>query len=516
MRAAMGNSQRAWAAVLGVLALAACSPQAVTASDGDVAVDAVVAETLVDAEVDGTDSLPDTVADVPDAVDTADSSDTADVPYWIAHDIDIAGLGVITSSGFCSDVYLQVKPGDPPEGPTCASACPAPYPCTCGTCPWVETPLMNVPRYGAAAIWTGEEVLVFGGTTSTGNGAPPYIFTAERWNPSSDKGFEMIDLPFTSTSSWAKAFWTGTEAVVIQDDLEFRFDPKTNLVTEMPLAPVYRTPHGAIVWTGEMLVWWGGDRATMNGPVHAAHLAGWRPTTGWQDLPFPSTYLQSSYGEEPYCMTALDSQIYVFDPRGPRNPASGLDPAKPVMLRYDPATTAWTALPQTMVSDIHCTAVYDAQPIMFQAFPDGIALIPAIGPYADSPDLPAVGEIWWKVSGQWTATKPPPLTGPFSNTPAPAWTGSQFAIAGVLFEDPVTTGKLLPDASGVDGPTWPVRYDPYTDEFSYLTSVGYPKHYRLSSARVFTGKELLVLGGSNGITETTMHRDGVRLWLAEP
>ncbi len=501
---------------LAVGALAACASPA-AAPGADAAADVAVAGTTVlDAEVDGTDSLPDGMGDAPDTVnstdtpDTADSFDSSDIPYWIAHDIDISGLGTVTNGGVCG-MYITVQPNDPPIDPSCTTACPAPYPCTCGTCPWIQTPLMNVPHAGGKAIWTGEEVLVFGGATDGSYLSP---MTAERWNPSKNDGFKMIDLPFTVTPAfspdgpWVQPFWTGKEALVIMDDHEFRFDPKSNVVTEMAIAPIRRSPDAALLWTGDMLFWWGADAK-----VSAAHVTGWHSDTGWQDLPFPSAFLQP-VANTPGCVTLLDAQIYVFDPPHPRNPAAGFDPAKPVMLRYTIATQNWEALPQTMLPDVRC--YYANDHILFQSFPDGIAFIPNIGSDVGGP-LQTRGEIWWKATGKWTAMAAPPIAPALSS--ARTWTGKSFLLAVVAFTDP-TTGGLFAPAGGffVKEPTnWPVQYDPYADKYGYATSIGFPKHDRLEMVWAWTGSEVLALGGDGGQGAfTSYYQDGVRLHLPNP
>ena len=508
---------------LWLLGAAACSPRAGVTEDGDVVADGelsdfAAAEVVVDIELDGTDSLSD-VVDAPDAhdADGGDVPDSQDIPYWIAHNIDIAGLGTVTSGGEC-DMYLKVKPGDPPKGPACANACPAPYPCTCGTCPWIETPLMNKPRSGGKAIWTGEEVLVFGGADQSGvGGASPSTLTAERWKPSGGSGFELIDLPDFVTpvvggsSTWVQPFWTGTQSLVITDDHQFTIDPKTNLVTELPLAPAHVGNPGAMVWAGDKLFWWGWDRATVDkGLYPTPRLITWQASGGWQDVPFPSDFLVAS-AAEPSCLTQMDGDVFVFDPTNPRNPASGLDAAKPLMLRYRAATKVWEALPQTMLAAARCNSDGTEGAILFQSFPDGIAFIPNIGTKVGGM-LQTTGEVWWKATGKWTTMATPPIL--HDRAPSLAlWDGTRFLMATTRFDDPAT-GPLPGDALWTTEPTsWPLSYDPYVDQFSYTTSIGFPKHDRNLMAWAWTGSELFALGGGNGVGMGTFHRDGVRLYF---
>ncbi len=505
---------------LWLLGATACSPRAGVTEDADAVADGELSdfaatEVLADIELDGTDSLTD-VVDAPDAqdADSGDAADSQDIPYWIAHDIDIAGLGTVTSGGEC-DMYLKVKPGDPPKGPACANACPAPYPCTCGTCPWVETPLMNKPRSGGKAIWTGEEVLVFGGADQSGiGGASPSTLTAERWKPSGGNGFELIDLPDFATpvvggsSAWVQPVWTGSQAIVFMKDAFFRFDPTTSKVTVLPTTPVtVGNGIGArVFWANDSLLVWGDDRATSNMPSPTTRIMTWKQTIGWQDVAGPPQF--AAMPGPPACATILDGQLYVFEPSYNFAAGSGLDASKPTMMRYDLATKIWDALPQTMAPDIHCSGI---GAILFQSFPDGIAFIPNIGTKVGG-TLQTTGEIWWKATGKWTTMALPPIL--HDRAPSLAlWDGTRFLMATTRFDDPAT-GALPGDALWTTELTsWPLSYDPYADQFSYTTSIGFPKHDRNLMAWAWTGSELFALGGGNGVGMGTFHRDGVRLSL---
>ncbi len=472
------------------------------------------------AEADEPDLLPDDVSDSQPEVklDSTAADGGADVPYWISHDTDLSGLGVVGGNPFCANPYLEVQPNDPPHDPSCKSACPAPYPCTCGTCPWIKTPPMIVPRFDAEAIWTGEEVLIFGGQNQMGPGSSGTIsFTAERWNPSKDKGFSFIELPFAVTvadqyydNTWAKPIWTGSEALVFMRDHFFRFDPKTGVLTEFPLSPVTIGLNRArVFWVNETLLVWGYDRATSTPFKPVARIMTWTKIDGWQDVPFPSKINTGP----PTCAAVLDGSLYVLDPAKYFGGSDvGLDPSKPVMMRYDVAAKKWQALPQTMFPDLTCI---DGN-VIFQAFPDGIVFIPDTSVYNSGTGnwdyLPA-GEIWWKATGKWTAMTTPPLHGPIDSYQAGAiWTGSQFIIPNVDFLDPIVGDFYFPPSSQ-DYPTWPIAYDPYTDEFHYLTSVGYPKHNRLGSTPVYGNSEVFMLGGTGG---WGVDADGARLWLPKP
>jgi hypothetical protein len=510
------------------VAAAACSPQDAAQADATAIADIVQMETLDDVELDGTDSLPDAIADAADTVvaevsDAAvDAAVDADVPYWIAHDIDISGLGTVNPPGASSagcDPYITVQPNAPDTPPACASACPAPYPCTCGTCPWIQTPPMNVQRYGAKAVWTGDEVLVFGGWSSTLiGGVPNWEFTAERWKPSGTKGFEMIALPAAVTSAmsgaWVDVVWTGSEAIVFMKDTQFTFDPKTSKLTVLPLSPVtVGLGIGArVFWVQDTLFVWGYDRATSKPEKPVPHIATWRKDTGWQDVPPPAAIMKAGAAGAPQCATILDNMVYALDCGAPAA-ASGVDVTKPLLIRYSLVSKSWEALPQTMASGTHCNP---QENILFAAFPDGIAFIPRIDGGPNAAKYPAVGAIWWKATSKWTAMVQPPIIGPLAvDMNAVLWTGDRFVIAGPYFFDP-GLASILAFGLYKEWPGWPTTFDPYANQFGYMTSVGFPKHSRDAMAWAWTGSELIALGGTNGIDFETIHKDGVRHHLGQP
>ena len=171
------------------------------------------------------------------------------------------------------------------------------------------------------------------------------------------------------------------------------------------------------------------------------------------------------------------------------------------MVRYDLAAKQWFALPQTMPPGARCN---EHVPILFQSFPGGIAFIPLINP-GYVPPAPAVGEIWWKATGKWTAMAPPPLIGPVIGRSHAVWMGKEFLITDVHYVDPVFDGN--PSIASWDRATWPLRYEPFKDEFRYMTSVGYPKYDRLASSYVHAGDAIIMLGGIGG--------DGINVYFNE-
>lgn len=120
------------------------------------------------------------------------------------------------------------------------------------------------PRYGQTAVWIGTEMIVWGGS----NGLP--LGDGGRYNPISNS---WSATPLATTNAplardGHSAVWTGVEMIVyggtnagtLTDGR--RYDPATNTWATLELtttnAPAPRTFHSA-VWTGNEMIVWGGS-----------------------------------------------------------------------------------------------------------------------------------------------------------------------------------------------------------------------------------------------------------------
>src|SRR6266404_5190958 len=130
---------------------------------------------------------------------------------------------------------------------------------------WTATSMINVPtaRDSHTAVWTGSEMIVWGGTDPV-----HYLNTGERFNPTTNTwtGTSIVNAP--SGRYLGTAVWTGSEMIVwggINTALQNtggRYNPGTDswTATNAINAPAARYYHTA-VWTGsEMIVWGGGGQ----------------------------------------------------------------------------------------------------------------------------------------------------------------------------------------------------------------------------------------------------------------
>jgi cysteine-rich repeat protein len=154
---------------------------------------------------------------------------------------------------------------------------------------WTPLPSANAPesRTGHTAVWTGSEMIVFGGAGKTG-----VLGTGARYRRGDDAWVAIAERADAAREAHA-AVWTGSEMIVFggRDAAGramahgVRYDPVRDAWLPLPQlqAPAARADHTAL-WTGtEMLVWGGSDGI---GPVSGGgryDLA----NDSWAQLPNP-------------------------------------------------------------------------------------------------------------------------------------------------------------------------------------------------------------------------------------
>lgn len=147
---------------------------------------------------------------------------------------------------------------------------------------WIATSLTNAPaaRYSHSAVWTGNEMIVWGGTY-----AGPSLNTGSKYNPVTDTWTAA-----STTNAPARdrhtAIWTGNEMVIWGGasngppvNTGARYEPLQDAwtATRAGDAPSARRNHTAL-WTGSQMLIWGGfmePPATVNtGGIYCASVPG--------------------------------------------------------------------------------------------------------------------------------------------------------------------------------------------------------------------------------------------------
>jgi N-acetylneuraminic acid mutarotase len=133
---------------------------------------------------------------------------------------------------------------------------------------WQAVSTINAPsgRSGHTAVWTGNEMIVWGGID---NGSGISLNTGGRYNPFTDTWQAISTINAPSERSEHTAIWTGTEMIVwggIDSDSGTyaskgsRYNPVTDTWQAISTinAPLVRIGHTAI-WTGNEMIVWGGN-----------------------------------------------------------------------------------------------------------------------------------------------------------------------------------------------------------------------------------------------------------------
>ena len=199
-------------------------------------------------------------------------------------------------------------------------------------------------RSGAASVWTGRELLVWGGS-SRGPGPETYFADGAALDPVANRWRRLPDAPIGARRNPA-AVWTGTEMVVWSGTTGDRllvdgaaFNPRTNR-----WRTIARAPFGggaldpAVVWTGsEMLVF-----SSMNVPGGAG---AYDPATDrWRQLALPPGRLLTPF---PRIAWTGREVIVVLWPNTPSNgPNSDM-----FLASYSPTSDQWSRLPDVDLKD---------------------------------------------------------------------------------------------------------------------------------------------------------------------
>lgn len=157
-------------------------------------------------------------------------------------------------------------------------------------------------RHDVAAVWTGQEIFIWGGFRRNGN-STEWVYSGGLLNPETG-AFRAVKAPDfwsprSSTWEWdprQTIVWTGEKAIVwggidnkSNDPLGAIFDPEKGVWTRMNVssewAPERIAGHSAI-WTGSKMVVWGGYNGTTDsarnitntGAIYNPANDSWEPT----------------------------------------------------------------------------------------------------------------------------------------------------------------------------------------------------------------------------------------------
>jgi hypothetical protein len=339
----------------------------------------------------------------------------------------------------------------------------APTVSACTNDTWASGAGFPPGRYEHTAIWTGAEMIVWGGSDdiTAYNTGSRYNPSTNSWTPTST-GANVPD-----ARNYHSAVWTGVEMIVWGGEgynTGGRYDPTTDSWRATSIGtnvPQWRYYHTAL-WTGtEMIVWGGigiGFDYLNKGARYNPAMDSWTPTSLGANLP-----------QGRYWHTAVwtGTEMIVW---GGRFYVSDLNTGG----RYNPSTDVWTATSAgvgTPVARIHHSAVWAGNRMVIW------------GGESDNNVPLNTGSRYTPSTNSWLATS----TG--ANVPAgriyhtAVWTGTEMLVWG---------GRLN---SGSDVNTGG-RYSPSSNGWVATSSAAVPSGRSFHSA-VWTGTQMIIWGGSS-------------------
>lgn len=209
---------------------------------------------------------------------------------------------VVVAAGVAVPVAVSEQPQRHPSTLTATSPPTSPAPAGADLANllaghWSTLPAAPIaPRGGASVVWTGKELLVWGGASGNvlrGDGAA--------YNPST-RTWRTLPASPLSAREGQSAVWTGTEMIVWggYDEVSqthFRvtsdgaaYDPSTNRWHLLPASPLSPRADAYTVWTGSEMIVLGGHPAVLTDTVRGfPDGAQYDPATGrWHRLPTPT------------------------------------------------------------------------------------------------------------------------------------------------------------------------------------------------------------------------------------
>jgi N-acetylneuraminic acid mutarotase len=323
----------------------------------------------------------------------------------------------------------------------------------CSDDTWTATTTANAPhgRELHTAVWTGTEMIVWGGFNTPGRA----LNTGGRYNPSTDSWTATSTTNAPTDRYVHTAVWTGSQMIVWGGfnntvlNTGGRYNPSTNswTATSTINAPSARSDHTA-VWTGSEMIVWGGGILNTGGRYN--------PST---DMWTATSTTNVPTAREGHTAVWTGSEMIIWGGGTDLNTGG----------RYNPSTDIWTATSTNYAPTgrYNHNAVWTGSAMIVWGGTDGNMYFDTGGRYRPSTDT-------------WTAT---------STTHAPdgtfghsaVWTGSEMIVWGGGFGD---------------------RYNPSTNSWSPTSSTNAPS-FRTNHSAVWTGSEMIVWGGEfNGYLNT--------------
>jgi N-acetylneuraminic acid mutarotase len=339
---------------------------------------------------------------------------------------------------------------------------------TCTNDSWTATSTTNAPtaRTYHTAVWTGTEMIVWGGQDET-----VQFNTGGRYTPATDSWAATTVTSAPTARSSHTAVWTGTEMIVwsgygnLYEQTGGRYNPSADswVATTTTNAPVGRQYHTA-VWTGSAMIVWGGVR-------YASSVE--NQDTGGRYDPATDSWVETSTTDTPSARNShtavwTGSEMLIWGGNSTGEFQNGVG-------RYNPTTNSWVAVtsPNAPEARQSHTAVWTgSEMIVWGGFGNDGPLHPMNTGGRFNPN-----------TNNWVATTLTNAPEARQSDHTAIWTGSEMIMWGgaANYNDYRNTGS---------------RYNPITDTWVAISTSNAPAA-RQGHRAVWTGTEMIVWGGSD-------------------
>ncbi len=355
---------------------------------------------------------------------------------------------------------------------------------------WLKTMELPIPRerVNHSTIWTGSEVILWGGSTDAAEGSEETVLNSGAiFNPSTQKWREISLEGAPSSRHFHTAVWTGSKMIVyggknkLAESLNSGgiYDPSTDTWTSISSAGVLDPRHlHSAVWTGTKMIVWGGQDALKSASSNAyADGATFDPETGVWTAISAIDAPQARYAHSAI-WTGTKMIIWGGDNTFENSANGGA--------MYSPETDSWVAMSVSanIKSRAYHTAVWTGARMLVYGGENTLSSVKSLDLKSGSFDPEA---------NVWTALRSPPTTFENRKYHSAVWTGSRMMVCGGKKDDATIFSDCISYSPTTN--TWISRLTP-------SVNLVYPR-YRHSA--VWTGSRLFIWGGTGVYV---FHSDG--------
>lgn len=371
---------------------------------------------------------------------------------------------------------------------------------------WQPMVTVALGRVGHTAVWTGHELLLWGGRPLESATTRAVLQSGVRFDSVSRRWSALSSVNAPSPRQNHQAVWTGKEMIIwggegygpspnepsVQNFGPLasgaRYNPVTDTWTAIETngAPTSRTGH-SIVWSGEEAIVFGGRTLGTDFRTNYLNSGGrYNPRfDSWTSLPSE----QAPASRQRHFAVWTGSAMVIWGGQGPigNSPLGTLNNGA----SYDPFRNEWSPIntngaPATVVNG---SAIWTGQEMLvFTRSNVGAAGQIAAGRYDP-------------VADRWTAVMG-------SGAPVASLATSDYSTFTVVW-----SGREALVWGSLTNPTG-ARYDPVLDAWTPMTLMDAPKNRRGHTA-VWTGKSMLIFGGVEGTGTTSLPNTVVNYSLSK-